>query len=56
MITQLAKGKPLDEVEKIKYDKVVESLGGLPKVKIHCSMMASEALTKAIKNYKNKLR
>lgn len=54
MITQLAKGKPLDEVEKIKYDKVVESLGGLPKVKIHCSMMASEALGKAIKNYKEK--
>jgi len=54
MVTQLAKGKTLEEVEKIKYDKVVESLGGLPKIKLHCSMMATEALGKAIKNYKEK--
>ena len=54
MLTQIAKGKSLDEVEKIKYDQVVKSLGGLPNIKIHCSMMATEALNNAIKNYKNK--
>jgi nitrogen fixation protein NifU and related proteins len=54
MITQLAKGKPLNEVEKIKYDDVVKELGGLPKIKLHCSMMAQEALGKAIEDYKSK--
>jgi len=54
MITQIAKGKPLKEVEKIKYSDIVTELGGLPKVKVHCSMMAQEALNKAIKNYRNK--
>jgi nitrogen fixation protein NifU and related proteins len=54
MITQLAKGKPLKEVEKIEYKDIVNELGGLPKIKLHCSMMAQEALTKAIKDYKGK--
>jgi nitrogen fixation NifU-like protein len=53
-ITQLAKGKTLEEAKKIKYENVVESLGGLPKVKVHCSMMAQEALKKAIENYNKK--
>ena len=55
MVTQLAKGKTLKDAEKIKYEDVVKSLGGLPKVKVHCSMMAQEALKLAIKDYeKNK--
>ena len=54
MITQIAKGKPLQEVEKIKYSDIITELGGLPKIKVHCSMMAQEALNKAIKNYKEK--
>lgn len=54
VVTQLAKGKTLEEAGKIKYDKVVKSLGGLPKIKVHCSMMATEALDKAIKDYKEK--
>ncbi len=52
MITKLAKGKKLSEVEKINYKDVVESLGGLPNIKIHCSAMASQALKKAIEDYK----
>jgi nitrogen fixation NifU-like protein len=51
-ITQLAKGKNLEDAKKIKYEDVVKSLGGLPKVKVHCSMMAQEALKKAIEDYK----
>lgn len=50
-ITQLAKGKTLKDAEKIKYDEIVKSLGGLPKVKVHCSMMAQEALKKAVEDY-----
>lgn len=52
MITKLAKGKKLSEVEKINYKDIVEALGGLPNIKIHCSAMASQALKKAIEDYK----
>ena len=54
MVTQLAKGKTLKDAEKIKYDEVMKSLGGLPRVKVHCSMMAQEALKLAIKDYEKK--
>jgi len=54
MITQVAKGKTLEEAKKIKYKDIVDSLGGLPKIKIHCSTLATEALNKAIENYKGK--
>jgi nitrogen fixation NifU-like protein len=55
MITELAKGKTLDEAKKIGRSDVAESLGGLPKVKMHCSNLAAEALHAAIEDYeKNK--
>jgi nitrogen fixation protein NifU and related proteins len=54
MITQIAKGKTLEEAEKIKYKDVVDSLGGLPSIKIHCSTLATEALNSAIENYRKK--
>jgi nitrogen fixation protein NifU and related proteins len=54
MVTQLAKGKTIQEAEKIKYEEVMKSLGGLPQVKVHCSMMAQEALKKAIEDYNKK--
>jgi len=53
MITKLAKGKKLSEVEKINYKDIVEALGGLPNIKIHCSTMAAQALKKAIQDYKS---
>ncbi len=53
MITKLAKGKKLSEVEKINYKDIVDALGGLPNIKIHCSAMASQALKKAIEEYKS---
>lgn len=52
MITDLAKGKTIDEARKITRDDVAEALNGLPPVKMHCSNLASEALVAAIKNYK----
>ena len=51
MITDLAKGKTLDEALSITNQKVAESLGGLPPVKMHCSVLAAEALNEAIYNY-----
>jgi len=53
-LTQMAKGKTLEEALKIKKDDIVESLGGLPPAKVHCSMLGVDALKKAIGNYKSR--
>jgi nitrogen fixation protein NifU and related proteins len=55
-LTDLVKGKTLDEALTITKDKIVEDLGGLPPVKIHCSMLGVEALNEAIKQYKMKIK
>jgi len=47
-ITDMAKGKTLDEALKIEKGEIVDSLGGLPPMKIHCSVLASDALAEAI--------
>lgn len=54
MITDLAKGKKLDEAANISRDNVAEELDGLPPVKMHCSNLATDALKEAIKDYRNK--
>ena len=54
MTTQLAKGKTLQEAEKIGMQNVADKLGGLPHIKMHCSSMAEKALKKAIENYREK--
>jgi nitrogen fixation NifU-like protein len=54
MITELAKGLPLEEAMKVSNKDVAESLGGLPPQKLHCSNLAAEALHEAIKDYWNK--
>ena len=55
-ITDLAKGKTIEEAAKINKGAIVKSLGGLPPVKIHCSILAADALFDAIYDYlfKNK--
>lgn len=55
MVTDLVKGKTIEEALKISNKAVVEALGGLPKTKLHCSVLAEEALQSAIKDYRNKL-
>jgi len=52
MLTQLAKGKTLDEAEKLTMSDVKNALKDLPKIKIHCASMAIQALQKAIKKYR----
>jgi nitrogen fixation NifU-like protein len=54
MITELAKGKSLDEALKITRGDVAESLGGLPPVKMHCSNLAADALHEAIQDYRKR--
>jgi nitrogen fixation NifU-like protein len=54
MVTQLAKNKTLEEAKKITRDDVASSLKGLPPIKMHCSNLASDALKKAIEDYKKK--
>ena len=54
MVSEMAKGKKLDEAKKITNKQVAEVLGGLPPNKLHCSNLGAEALTLAIKNYQDK--
>jgi len=54
MITDLAKGKTLAEAIEMSNDRIVEGLDGLPPVKIHCSVLAVDALHEAIYNYLEK--
>ncbi|MGX8705311.1 MAG: Fe-S cluster assembly scaffold protein NifU [bacterium] len=53
--TELVKGLTLDEALKITNKMVMDSLGGLPPVKVHCSVLAEEALHAAIQDYKDRL-
>ena len=52
--TEMIIGKTLDEALQIKNSDVVEALEGLPPQKIHCSVLAEEAIAEAIKDYRNK--
>jgi nitrogen fixation NifU-like protein len=54
MVTELAKGKTLEEAFKITRDDVADSLNGLPPIKLHCSNLAADGLKDAIKKYKDK--
>ena len=54
MVSEMAKGKTLDEALKISNKSVAEELGGLPKNKLHCSNLGADALHKAIENYQEK--
>jgi nitrogen fixation protein NifU and related proteins len=54
MITEMVKGKSIDEAEKISREAVAEALDGLPPAKMHCSNLASDALRKAINDYREK--
>ena len=54
MATELIKGKKLDEVLELTNKAVVEALDGLPAVKLHCSVLAEEAVKAALKDYYDK--
>jgi len=53
MVTEMVKGKSVEEALKISNNAVVEALDGLPPAKVHCSVLAEDALKAAIENYLN---
>lgn len=54
MATDLIKGKTIDEALALTNDAVAEALGGLPKVKMHCSVLAEQAVRSAVDDYLKK--
>lgn len=54
IITELAKGKTLEEAKKLSWKDASEALGGLPAIKAHCSVLAVEGLRAAIQDYEEK--
>ena len=54
MVTELAKGKTLDEALNITRNDVADALDGLPPIKLHCSNLAADALHDAIRKYREK--
>lgn len=51
IITEMAKGKTLSKAININKEEIIKALGGLPPVKLHCSLLAVDALSEAIYNY-----
>jgi nitrogen fixation NifU-like protein len=54
MVTELVKGKTIEEALKITNKDVAEELDGLPPVKMHCSLLAEEGIKAAIKDYRKR--
>lgn len=54
MITEMIKGKSLSELDGVTNQAVAEALGGLPKIKLHCSVLAEDALRAALEDYYHK--
>ncbi len=55
IITELSKNKTIEEAKKLTWKKASETLGGLPPAKVHCAVLAVDALKTAIENYEHKM-
>ena len=55
MVTELVKGKTLGEALQVTNQDVVEALDGLPPIKVHCSLLAEEAIKAAIEDYRDRM-
>ncbi len=56
MVTELVKGKTIEQALELSNNAVAEALGGLPPIKMHCSVLAEEALKSAIEDYLKKTK
>lgn len=56
VVCGLAKGKTLEEAKKLTKDDIMKKLGGMPPIKIHCSVLGIKALKKAIEDYEKRLK
>ncbi|HEY5477412.1 MAG TPA: iron-sulfur cluster assembly scaffold protein [Tepidiformaceae bacterium] len=54
--SEMVAGWPLEQVEALTRDQIAEAIGGLPKDKVHCSVLAADALRAAISDYRGKQR
>lgn len=54
--SEMVTGWPLEQVEALTRDQIAEAIGGLPKDKVHCSVLAADALRAAISDYRGKQR
>ena len=54
MATDMIIGQPIEEAMKLTNEKVVEALDGLPQIKIHCSVLAEQAIKAAVEDYRKK--
>ena len=54
VMCDIVKGKTLEEAEKIKDSNITKKLGGLPMIKVHCSVLGARTLKQAIENYRRK--
>ena len=54
MVTEMLKGKTIDEALEISNEAVADALGGLPRAKMHCSVLAEDAIRAAIQDYQGK--
>jgi len=54
VLTELVKGRTLAEAKRISNKEIAQELGGLPKIKIHCSVLSQEVLAKAIEKWERK--
>jgi len=54
VVCELAKGKTLKEAKKLSKEDIVKKLGGMPPIKVHCSVLGIKALKKAIEDYERK--
>jgi nitrogen fixation NifU-like protein len=55
-VCELVRGKTLEQAESLSRQDIVEFLGGLPDLKVHCSILGTEALKKAIDDYRGKAK
>ena len=56
VLTELIKGKTIKEALEITNKRIIDTLGGLPEEKVHCSVLAEDGVKKAIKDYKARVK